>query len=270
MVSCGGALSVYEAEALAAAGLAMDAPGLPYPPMLAPIYRVVDAGRWKLHQPYIIACNGYFLPSRQMNWVNTILTKDGVSWMSLTPAETESQMPHLAAARGTVVVCGLGLGVMAYAVSALRAVDKLIVVERDPEIIAAFRQFADFDAWPQRSKIELVQADAREFRRDGVDFLYADIWPYYRMDCMVEDMKAMHRNIPAPACGYWGQELDMVDAALARGVALAEFSAGDVSAFTQAHGLPLIGLEEPRYAELCRMAGANYCMGGQKRRPIEG
>ncbi len=262
-------LSVYDEAALAAAGLVIDAPGLPYPPMPAPHYRVVEAARWTLRQPFVIACAGYFLPPRQLSWVNTVLMRDGISWMSLTPVEIESQMPHLAAAKGVVVVCGLGLGVMAYAVSALRAVDTLIVVERDPEIIAAFRQFTDFETWPQRSKIELVQCDAREFRRDGVDFLYADIWPYYRMDCMIEDMKAMHRNVPAPACGYWGQELDMVDAALAQGVALEDFSAAHVQAFADAHGLPLIGLEEPRYPELCRKAAVNPVIGA-KRRPVEG
>ena len=262
-------LSVYDEAALAAAGLVIDAPGLPYPPMPAPRYRVVEAGRWTLKQPFLIACPGYFLPSRPLTWLNTVLMRDGISWMSLTPVEIESQMPHLAAAKGVVVVCGLGLGVMAYAVSALKAVTRLIVVERDPEIIAAFRQFADFENWPQRGKIELVQRDAREFRQDGVDFLYADIWPYYRMDAMIEDMKAMHRNIPAPACGYWGQELDMVDAALAQGVALADFAAEHVQAFARAHGLPLIGLEEPRYPELCRKAAVNPTIGAN-RRPMVG
>jgi len=260
-------LSLYEGGALAAAGLVIDAPGLPYPPMPTPTYRLVDMGQWQLHQPFIVACPGYFTPPRPLTWTNTILTRDGVTWMSLTPCEVESQLPHLMAAKGTVVVCGLGLGVMAYAVSALRAVDKLIVVERDPEVIAAFRQFADFDLWPQRGKVELVQSDAREFRQDGVDFLYADIWPFYRMDCMIEDMRAIHRNVPAPACGYWGQELDMVDAALAQGVALEDFAAEHVEAFARSHSLPLIGLEQPRYPELCRMAAVNPAI-GSKRRPV--
>ena len=258
-------LSVYEEAALAAAGLVIDAPGLPYPPMAIPRYRMVEAGPWTLHQPFIIACAGYFLPPRQLSWPNTILSRDGITWMSLTPAETESQMPHLAAAKGVVVVCGLGLGVMAYAVAALKAVTRLIVVERDPDILAAFRAFTDFDSWPQRGKIELVQCDAREFRQDGVDFLYADIWPYYRMDGMIDDMKAMHRNIPAPACGYWGQELDMVDAARAQGVALEDFSAIHVQAFADTHRLPLIGLEQPRYPELCRMAAINPALGSKRR-----
>lgn len=250
-------LSLYEDSALAAAGLVIDSPGLPYSPMPTPTYRVVDAGTWKLHQPFICAAPGYFTPPRPLSWVNTILFRDGIAWMSLTPIEIESQMPHLAASHGVVVVCGLGLGVMAYAVSALRAVTRVIVIERDSEVIAAFRQFTDFETWPQRAKVEIIEGDAREVRVDGVDFLYADIWPFYRMDCMIPDMQAIHRNIPAPACGYWGQELDMVDEAVARGVTVDDFGADHIRDFASRHRLPLIGLEQPDYPRLCRMAATN-------------
>lgn len=260
-------LSLYDEAALAAAGLVIHVPGLPYPSMPTPSYRLVKMGNWQLSEAYIIACPGYFTPPRQLDWMNVILSRDGVCWMSLTPCEIESQLPHLMASKGTVVVCGLGLGVMAYAVSALRAVDRVIVIERDPEVIEAFYQFANFDAWPQRGKVEVIEGDARKVSVGNVDFLYADIWPYYRMDCMIEDMKAIHRHIPAPTCGYWGQELDMVDAALAKGVALEDFSAQHVTDFATTHGLPLIGLEQPSYAELCRMAAVNPAI-GSNRRPV--
>jgi len=157
---------------------------------------------------------------------------------------------------------------MAYAPAARRAVRHVVVVERDPEVVAMFREFAQFESWPQRGKIELVIEDARAFRRDDVDFLYVDIWPFFRMDVMIEDMKAVHAHVPAPRCGYWGQELDMIDAALADGVALADFSAGHVRAYAERHGLPLIGLENPLYPELCRRAAANPA-NIPKRIPIE-
>ncbi|MCR6628840.1 MAG: hypothetical protein NVV74_01585 [Magnetospirillum sp.] len=250
-------LEGYEPAALAAAGLIIDAPDLPYPAMPAPPYRPAQGERWRLERAMIVAAPGYFSGPHPLGWDNHLLVRDGVTWMSLVPMEVESQMPHLAAARGTVVVCGLGMGLMAYAVSARRAVERLVVVERDPEVIAMFHQFAAFDSWPQRAKVELVQADACEFRLDGVDFLYADIWPYYRMDCMLADMARMYANIPAARCGYWGQELDMVDWAQGRGVMPADFTAEHVQAFAQAHGLPLIGLEYPPYPGLCRKAAAN-------------
>lgn len=257
----------YEAAALAAAGLVIGADDLPYPAMLAPPYQPVRGETWRLEQAMIIAAPGYFSGPRQLTWMNHLLVRDGVTWMSLVPGEVESQIPHLAAAHGTVVVCGLGMGVMAYAVSARTNVDRLVVVERDPEVIAMFRQFAAFEDWPQRSKVELVQADAREFHLDGADFLYADIWPYYRMDAMLADMTCMHANIPVPACGYWGQELDMVDWARDQGVALDDFSAQHVRAFIDAHGLPLIGLENPDYPALCRKAAVNPAI-RKKRVPL--
>lgn len=260
-----GALECYEPEALAAASVIIAGEGVPYPPMPAPPYRMTESGSWKFRQAHIIAAPGYFNGPRVLDWTTSLLTKNGVTWMSLVPMEVESQMPQLAAAHGTVVVCGMGLGLMAYAVSALKAVTKVIVVERDPEVIAMARLFTGFDTWPQRHKVEIVQADACEFKYDGADFLYADIWPYYRMDTMVPDMQCMHRNIPTPTCGYWGQELDMVDFARAKGVALEDFTARHVEEFCTITGLPLIGLEQDCYPTLCRQAAVNPAIGAVRR-----
>lgn len=260
-----GALDGYEAEALAAASVVIEGVGVPYPPMPAPPYRETKSGSWQFRQALLPAAPGYFSGPRSLDWMTSLLVKDGITWMSLVPMEVESQMPHLAAAHGTVVVCGLGLGLMAYAVSARKAVGRVVVVERDPEVIAMARTFTAFESWPQRHKVEIVQADACEFRFHGADFLYADIWPFYRMDTMLPDMKRMHRNIPTPDCGYWGQELDMVDHACARGVALEDFDARHVEEFRQAHGLPLIGLEESCYPQLCRQAAVNPAIGAARR-----
>lgn len=256
---------LFEPEALAAAGLVFRPRNLPYPPMPTPRFQDGRSGTWSLQRPFIIACPGYFNGPMPLDWQNAILVRDGVTWMSLTPAEMESQLPHLAAARGKVVICGLGMGVMAYAVSALKAVSEVVVVDRDPEVIAMMTESSGFDSWPQRNKVTIVEADAREVEVTGVDFLYADIWPYYRMDCMVPDMQAIYRNIPAPRCGYWGQELDMVDHAKARGIAAGDFSDADADAFIAETGLPLIGLETPGYAELCRKAAVNPAIGPCRR-----
>lgn len=259
-------LDGYEQDALTAAGMVIEADFLPYPSMPTPRYRAVQGQNWHLREAMIIASPGYFSGPRMLTWMNYLLVRDGETWMSLVPGEVESQMPHLAAAHGTVVVCGLGMGVMAYAVSARQQVERVVVVERDLEVIDMFKQFSDFDSWPQRHKVEIVQSDALTYARDGVDFLYADIWPYYRMDCMVSDMRRMHANIPAPLCGYWGQELDMVDWAATQGTARDDFGAEHVRAFTKHHGLPLTGLENPDYPVLCRQAAVNPAIGA-KRRP---
>jgi hypothetical protein len=250
-------LERYEPEALASAGIVITADGTPYPPMPSPPYRPIASRSWQFDSFILAAAPGYFTGPRILTWDTFALSREGITWMSLVPMEVESQMPHLAAAHGTVVVCGLGLGLMAYAVSALKSVERVVVVERDPEVMAMFRDFAAFDAWPQRAKVELVLEDACEYRNTDSDFLYADIWPFYRMERTIPEMQRMHRNIPSPSCGYWGQELDMVDEAVARGVALDAFSAADVEAFRATHNLPLIGLEEPTYPALCRQAARN-------------
>ncbi|MBX9635189.1 MAG: hypothetical protein K2X44_09430, partial [Magnetospirillum sp.] len=160
-------LDGYEPEALAAASVVIAGQNVPYPPMPAPPYRMTESGTWKFQQAFIPAAPGYFSGPRPMDWVSSLLFKDGIVWMSLVPMEVESQMPHLAVAQGTVVVCGMGLGLMAYAVSARKAVNRVLVVERDPEVIAMARDFTAFDTWPQRHKVEIIQADACEFRFDG-------------------------------------------------------------------------------------------------------
>src|SRR5512145_1412 len=111
-------LDGYDPAALAAAGLIIDCPGLPFPPMPAPPYRAVQGPSWRLDEAMILAAPGYFSGPRALTWTNYLLQRDGLTWMSLVPGEVESQAPHVAAAQGTVVVCGLGMGVMAYAVSA--------------------------------------------------------------------------------------------------------------------------------------------------------
>jgi len=258
-------LDIYEPEALVAASVLISGADVPYAPMPAPPYRMTESGGWSFRQIFLPAAPGYFSGPRPVDWVTSVLARDGVTWMSLVPMEVESQMPFLSACRGTVVVCGMGLGLMAYAVSALKAVDRLIVVERDAEVIAMARQFTAFDTWPQKGKVEIVEADACEFRMAGADFLYADIWPYYRMDCMVPQMQRMHANIPTPSCGYWGQELDMVDWARGRGVALEDFAADHIRAFCAETGLPLVGLEQEAYPRLCRQAAVNPAIGAARR-----
>jgi hypothetical protein len=63
--------------------------------------------------------------------------------------------------------------------------------------------------------------------------------------------------MPAPLCGYWGQELDMVDWATARGVPLEQFGPEHIEAFRAESGLPLLVPDVPDYAGLCRNASVN-------------
>jgi hypothetical protein len=245
-------------------------PALPYPAFPVPPYRAASGPNWRFSSFFLPASHGYFHGPRPVDWMNWGLVRDNTTWMSLTPVEMEAQLPHLGAARGTVAVCGLGMGLMAYAVAHQTGVDRVLVIERDPEVVAIFKTFSGYEDWTVRDRVEIVLSDAMDPTLAGrlgpVDVLYADIWPYLRMDCMVPDMQRIHRAIPAPVCGYWGQELDMVDWAEAQGVPVDQFSAEHVTAFSATHGLPLLGLEEPTYPALCRMAATNPSIGKARKR----
>lgn len=236
-------------------------PALPYPKVAVPPYREASGPNWRFSAFFLPACAGYFHGPRPIDWMNWGLARDHRTWMSLTPWEIESQLPVLGVARGTVAVCGLGMGLIAYAIAHLPGVDAVVIVERDPEVVEVFKQFSGYDDWDVRDRVKIVLSDAMDpalaDRLGPVDVLYADIWPYLRMDCMVPDMQRIHKAIPAPVCGYWGQELDAVDWATGRGVRVDDFAAEHFRAFCEDTGLPLYGLEEPSYPALCRMAATN-------------
>lgn len=248
-----------EAPALATAGSAPEPP-LPYDPFPIPPYRAMEGDGWRCwRMPGGIAGAGYFTDWRSFDHPAFGLMRGaGESWMTLTPMEIESQWPHLQAASGHVLIGGLGLALMAYAVACKPAVSRVTVVERDPAVIRLARRFAAMDAWPDAGKVAVVEADLLAFRADApVDFLYVDIWRGYRAEPKIADMQAILKNIPAPRAGYWGQEVDAVDWQVARGASAERFDAEAFRAFCAATGLPLIGLEEPRYPVLCRRAAAN-------------
>lgn len=244
---------------------ALSFDGLPFAPFPVPPYRPCAARTWRFGALILAACPGYFRGPQPMPFQSFALARDAITWMSLTPMEVESQAAFRDIAQGHVVVCGLGMGLMAYGVGMKPEVTRVTVVERDPEVVAMFHEFSGFADWACRDKVEIITADARETNLGAVDFLYADIWPFYRMDVMVPDMRAIAGTIQAPRCGYWGQELDMVDHHVAQGGRVETFDAAAVEAFRAHTGLPLVGLEEiPDYPALCRAAAVNPAIRAQR------
>ena len=65
--------------------------------------------------------------------------QDGREWMSIKPSEIESSRAAIDAAQGRVVTFGLGLGYFAYMASCKPSVTSVRVVERDPAVIALFK-----------------------------------------------------------------------------------------------------------------------------------
>lgn len=240
-----------------------DRPALPYAPFPIPPYRAVDGTDWRLWKRYFPAAPGYFMGHQALDYPIYGLTRGPESWMTLFPMEIESQWPHLEAASGHVLIGGLGMALMAYAVARKPSVTKVTVVERDPEVAALAPEFAHIDSWPERDKLEIVVHDLLTYRApEPVDFLYVDIWRGYRADPKIADMQAIHAACPAPRVGYWGQEIEAVDWAVARGIPVPDFDAETFRAFRAHAGLPLIGLEQPDYPLFCQWAATNIALPG--------
>ena len=100
-------------------------------------------------------------------------------WMSICPSEINSMREQIAAARGRVLVLGLGLGYYPFAVAARSEVGSITVIERNPDVIALFCEHI-LPAFPDREKIWVVQADALAYleglRGGEYDYCFADIW----------------------------------------------------------------------------------------------
>ena len=192
------------------------------------------------------------------------LTRAGKVWMCTGLIEQESHAWHVHCARGTVVVAGLGLGMYAYAAAMKPEVEHVIVADLSPEIIALMQASTDFERWPCREKLTLIEADAlsEDFARrvaeacsgQTIDYLYADIWPNFPADEAPAQTAAMVRRLQPKAAGWWGQELALAYACRARGVPL---DAAALAAWFAEQGVPLPPVSTG-YVDFCRAVGAAY------------
>jgi predicted membrane-bound spermidine synthase len=124
--------------------------------------------------------------------------------MSPTPSEVMSQRPGIRAARGRVLVGGMGMGWFAKEVARKPAVEKVVVVEQDPEIARYFgRRFADGPA------VEVVVGDAYEVGRGMmakglVDSALFDIWPMADDAAFCPTWRAFKEECKAARVKAWG------------------------------------------------------------------
>ena len=192
-------------------------------------------GRWKLdtlrYQPYelfvrdelLILPDGREIPrlgyfDREIAYPAVL--EDGREWMTVTPNEIATMEEAVQHARGHVVAMGLGLGYFAFRASEKPEVSRVTVVERDPDVIALFKEEV-LPQFPNGAKIVVEQEDAFAFAEKrlpslGADFVFVDLWHdtadgaelYLRM-------KKLERRTSAPFA-YW---IELSILALIRGLA---------------------------------------------------
>lgn len=214
-------------------------------------------GEWQKNVSPII--RGYFAPLQAFG-SNFALTRNGQTWMSTTPMERESQWRHVLAARGHVVIAGLGMGWLVANVARKPEVTAVTVLERDPEVIALFPKI--LPRYTGMKKVKIVNTDALAWKtNDAVDLLAADIWLSLGDADALRDVKVMHANTNARAVAWWGMELDFVDWLRKDGHAGPAFlSLDDYRRFADTIKLPLIEQGNEEYPSLALSAAENVVL----------
>ena len=102
-----------------------------------------------------------------------VLLERGLSWMSVEPNEIQTLRPLAQAARGKVVMMGLGIGYYAFHALMNPSVTEVTAGERDGEILDMFRE-ALLPLFPRKECLKLVQDDAFHFAAGPMKTLYPD------------------------------------------------------------------------------------------------
>ena len=127
--------------------------------------------------------------------------------MSDTPAEQRDHFCAFGAAKGRVLINGLGLGVFLEAILEKPEVEQVTVIEISEDVIKLVGSHHVFRDDP---RVEIIHADAmtwRPARGKRFECVWHDIWPTLCVDNL-DDMKVLHRSY-GQRCewqGSWGKE----------------------------------------------------------------
>jgi hypothetical protein len=219
-----------------------------------PRFRERRRGDWSVGLLPVTAARGYW--GRGYRTAGAVMlagpfAETGAAWMSLVPMEIESLEIGIAAARGHTVVLGLGMGWCAANVALNPAVERVTVVERDPDVIALIAALGIFDQLPAdaRAKIRMIEQDALGWRPgERVDCVHADIWATFLAPERWCEVRRFHADIGADGLYFWGQELELWRLACrARDGVPKGLDADALARLVAETGLPLILDPRPDY-----------------------
>ena len=128
-------------------------------------------------------------------------------WMSVCPSEILSMHADIAAARGKVLVLGLGLGYYPFMISGKTEVEEITVVERSPEIVKLFEEHLR-PQFPFGFRIETAECDAFDYLNDvepgEFDFVYCDLWMGAADGVeLYKRLKTYEERFPSTEFRYW-------------------------------------------------------------------
>lgn len=234
-----------------------------------PRFREGGWGGWSLRMIAATAARGYWGQGYRTRGAVMLMgpfEEDAAAWMSIVPMEIESQEIGIAAAYGHTAVLGLGMGWCAANVALNPAVERVTVIERDPDVVALVEALGVFDQLPAaaRTKVEIVMGDALAWRPAGrVDSVQADIWAKFVTPRKWDALRRMHDNIGPASFYFWGQELELWRLACrAHGHVPAVLDEDELAALIAQTGLPLVVDSRPGYAARITEAARWWTPGG--------
>ena len=225
-----------------------------------PRYAPLRRGAWTLQIVPMCLSHGYWSGTVPVEHMAT-LVRGHDCWMSMTPLEMESQEIGVRLAGGHVLIFGLGMGWAAAATACIPGVERVTVVESDPDVIALNRALDIFAQLPEaaRARIHVVEADAFAYTPDApVDLLMPDIWLRLVSDGRLGEVRRMQANVGSRTIYFWGQELELARHAVAAGRAL---DLEGIAATVAGTGLPLVGTSTPGHVDKLAAAARHWMRG---------
>ena len=117
-----------------------------------------------------------------------MLTEHGSIYMSNTPAEVRDHMKFIETARGSVLIAGLGLGMVVQALLDRGQCHRIVIVEKSQDVIDLVSPYY------QDHRVEIVCSDIFDYRpTEHFDYAWFDIWPEISGDNYPQ-MKRLHRK----------------------------------------------------------------------------
>jgi hypothetical protein len=189
---------------------------LPWAELEVPPYREGAYGKLVLERQDVPKIRGYFRGMQGPLQSYRLIEKGLIFptlWMSTTPMERESQMAHLAAASGHIVIVGCGMGVLLYNVLKKPEVHTVTLIEKNAAMTELLGRISPMADWHGIEKLRVLHADALNDPLPNlgeVDLLSVDIWPVLGEDHAIDDTRAIFQKVQARRVAWWGMELDFV------------------------------------------------------------
>lgn len=179
-------------------------------------------GPWNVKRFNLKSCTGYFSLLSEMGEGVALLNGDRV-WMSITPMEIESHIVPQHSAKGTVVIFGLGLGMITLSLLSKSKVKKIYVVDIDKDLIENFGSLLTgeskrlYEENIANGRLELIECDCTKkfspevkVKLKGADYAWVDVWDKLGDNDAWNITNHIYSHLKPKMIDWWGMELDLM------------------------------------------------------------